>query len=61
METLEYHVIANKLMARYQRPCCMLTKTEESYQGSARGCDKVGVTEFKDICAATGVVDYVAG
>ena len=59
-------LIANKLMAKYQRPCCMLTKTTDkdgkiSYQGSARGCDKVGVTEFKDICAATGAVDYVAG
>jgi len=74
-------LIANKLMAKYQRPCCMLTKTvlisapcvnpitlkpepeinKVSYQGSARGCDMVGVTEFKDICAATQVVDYVAG
>ena len=72
-------LIANKLMAKYQRPCCMLTKTTEkvytkdandtlliaydkvSYQGSARGCDKVGVTEFKDICAETKVIDYVAG
>ena len=58
-------LIANKLMAKYQRPCCMLTRTEKdgaiSYQGSARGCDKVGVTEFKDICAATGIADYVAG
>lgn len=70
-------LIANKLMAKYQRPCCMLTKTTEpqyvkdknilevsykiSYQGSARGCDKVGVTEFKDICAGTQVCDYTVG
>ena len=54
-------LIANKIMARYQRPCCMLTKTEDSYQGSARGCDKVGVTEFKDICAETQVCDYTIG
>lgn len=76
-------LIANKLMARYQRPCCMLTKTitpgvsadleinekiihidtkpEVVYQGSARGCDKVGVTEFKDICAGTGVCEYTVG
>ena len=59
-------LIANKLMARYQRPCCMLTKTIDkdgyiSYQGSARGCDKVGVTEFKDICAATQVCEYTVG
>ena len=59
-------LVANKLMAKYQRPCCMLTKTVDkegniSYQGSARGCDKVGVTEFKDICAATQVCDYTIG
>lgn len=66
METLEYHVIANKLMAKYQRPCCILTKTEDkdnhiSYQGSARGCDKVGITDFKSICAATKVCEYTIG
>jgi len=67
METLELYVIANKFMAKYQRPCCILTKVEDketgeiSFQGSARGCDKVGVTEFKDICAATGVTLFVAG
>ena len=75
-------LIANKLMARYQRPCCILThRTEKvvhkyddpelkgvtvdeyihTYEGSARGCDKVGVTEFKDICAATRAVEYVVG
>lgn len=78
-------LVANKFMAKYQRPCCILTKVEEpieiktyvlndpkgnilatmttqiSYQGSARGCDKVGVTEFKDICAGTGLTMYVAG
>ena len=80
-------LIANKLMAKYQRPCCMLTKREceyqggeieyspnsvfpilhtkgekyISYEGSARGCDKVGVTEFKDICAGTGVCEYTIG
>ena len=59
-------LIANKIMAKYQRPCCILTKvTKEdgtvAYEGSARGCDKVGVTEFKDICAETGVTEFVAG
>lgn len=65
-------LIANKFMAKYQRPCCILTKVEEcyedeywyedgdcylttlktrvSYQGSARGCDKTGIANFKDIC-----------
>ena len=80
-------LVANKLMARYQRPCCMLTKVEHeykggeieyskssifpilhekgekyiTYEGSARGCDKVGVTEFKDICAATASCEYTVG
>lgn len=69
-------LIANKIMARYQRPCCMLTKRVEreidentgevveehiTYEGSARGCDKVGITEFKDICAETSVCNYTVG
>ena len=59
-------LIANKFMAKYQRPVCILTKVvddvnEVSYQGSARGCDKTGITDFKDICAATGVCMYTAG
>ena len=80
---------ANKIMAKYQRPCCILTKVEEvyesdpttygdcikldppfdppysikfiSYQGSARGCDTVGITEFKDICEATQCIRYATG
>lgn len=61
---------ANKIMAKYQRPCCILTKVTEkdekgitriSYQGSARGYDASGVTNFKDICENTGSVMYVAG
>jgi single-stranded-DNA-specific exonuclease len=64
---------ANKVMAKYQRPCCVLTKVEEtdkadtemytkiSYQGSARGCDIVGITEFKDICESSGLTLFVAG
>lgn len=64
---------ANKIMALYQRPCCVLTKHEEclpwdnnmviniNYSGSARGCDTAGVTEFKNICNDTGIVDFTAG
>lgn len=71
-------LIANKFMAKYQRPCCILTRVEEetgnlllsmppkkeikvSYQGSARGCDKADVTNFKDICEETGCVLYATG
>ena len=58
-------LVANKIMAKYQRPCAILTKTIKDdqvyYEGSARGCDIAGVTEFKDICEKTGVIEYVAG
>ena len=71
-------LIANKIMAKYQRPVCLLTKVTEfsqdippweetkekgivSYQGSARGCQKVGVTDFKSICAETGITMYQTG
>ena len=36
----------------FDPPRKMIIKT---YQGSARGCDKVGITDFKSICADTGV------
>lgn len=76
-------LIANKIMAKYQRPVCLLTKVtipkytididlppwEDqpspqliiTYQGSARGCQKVGITDFKSICADTGVTMYQTG
>lgn len=31
------------------------------YAGSARGCDKTGVTDFKSICAQTGLCNYTEG
>ena len=52
---------ANKIMAKYQRPCCILTKAENTYQGSARGCDKTGINNFKEICENTGVIMYAEG
>lgn len=60
-------LVANKFMAKYQRPCCILTKVIEenenliSYQGSARGCDKTGVSNFKDICENTNCIMYAEG
>ena len=59
-------LIANKFMAKYQRPCCILTRVEDengkiSYQGSARGCDKTGITNFKDICAETKRTIFTEG
>ena len=58
-------LIANKIMAKYQRPTCLLTKVIDngiiSYQGSARGCDKVGINDFKSICAGTDLTMYQVG
>ena len=70
-------LIANKIANKYQRPCCILSKTIETnpthmtmfqegseifvastgrilYQGSARGYEATGVTNFKTICEAAG-------
>ena len=75
-------LVANKIMAKYQRPVCILTKTEtkiqgmkiedlpwdeyeeiciKSYAGSARGCDKVGLLDFKQVCLDTKVCNYAQG
>ena len=75
-------LVANKIMAKYQRPVCILTRVETkiegmkiqdlpwdeyeevcvvSYAGSARGCDKTGITDFKQICLDTGVCNYAEG
>lgn len=71
---------ANKEMAKYECPCCILTKGEIPfeklpdnwkehannkgiicYQGSARGCDKKGITNFKDISIEFDKTIYAAG
>lgn len=58
-------LVANKFMSKYQRPCCILTKCQIDdkivYQGSARGCDLAGVSQFKDICAAAPGVTFAQG
>ena len=54
-------LIANKIMAKYQRPTLMLTKHDDLYTGSARGYSKSGIDNFKDICQATGLVEYAEG
>lgn len=54
-------LIANKLMSKYQRPCCILTETDEGYQGSARGCEIAGVNNFKEICRETRLTNYEEG
>ena len=64
-------LVANRLAAKYQRPCLVLTRVNEineqtnqienHYVGSGRGYSKVGPSVFKDQCQNTGVVDFVAG
>lgn len=54
-------LLANRLMAKYQRPCCVLTENGDIYQGSARGCDRVGITDFRKICEETGETVFTAG
>ena len=69
-------LIANKIMAKYQRPVLMLTKHliqenaidpdenihyDISYRGSARGYSKSGIENFKDICQETKLVEYAEG
>jgi len=54
-------LIANKIMAKYQRPVLMLTKHNGIYAGSARGYSKSGIENFKDICQETGLVEYAEG
>ena len=67
-------LIANKFMAKYQRPCCLLTKGEEYsgqtmdgyrhetvYAGSARGCSIAGVDDFKQLCLDTNDIGYAVG
>jgi single-stranded-DNA-specific exonuclease len=59
-------LIASKISAKYQKPCCILLKGinengQICYSGSARGCDTVGITNFKDICENTDLTLFAQG
>lgn len=55
-------LVANKIMAKYQRPCLVLTKTEKNtYEGSGRGYTKTGVNNLKQILEQCPEVVYVQG
>lgn len=54
-------LIANKLMAKYCRPCCILTLRDGIYEGSARGYEKGTVKDFKNVCEQTGLIEYAQG
>ena len=58
-------LIANKFMAKYQRPCCLLTRAnrngKETYEGSMRGYTKTGIDSFKEVLEQCPGIIYVEG
>ena len=60
-------LIANQLMAKYQRPVLLLNKCineetkEVSWEGSGRGYDKSSFENFKDFLNNSGLVMYGEG
>ena len=63
-------LIANKFMAKYQRPCAVLSyvpalpweeQAEDVYAGSMRGYERTGIKNFKDICAGARGTIYAMG
>jgi len=59
-------LIANKIMAEYQRPVALLiaTETEDglAWSGSARGYGKSSdLTDFRKFCEDSGLVVYAQG
>lgn len=72
-------LIANQLMAQYQRPVLLLNEVENeewatsangdklipfyytTWEGSARGCDKSALTDFRKFCQDSGLIEYAEG
>lgn len=55
-------LVANKHMAKYQRPCMVLTKTDHgTYEGSMRGYTKNGLMDFKAALEQCDGVEWVQG
>ena len=55
-------LVANKHMAKYQRPCMVLTKTDHgTYEGSMRGYTKNGLMDFKAALEQCDGVNWVQG
>lgn len=58
-------LIANKLMAEYQRPVALLVKTEKNgelaWSGSARGYEKSKLNDFRGFCRDSGLVYLAEG
>jgi single-stranded-DNA-specific exonuclease len=58
-------LVAMKFAAKYQRPCCVLTKGEYNgkicYSGSARNYSTVDLPSLKSVLEESGCVEYAAG
>ena len=58
-------LVANKMMNKYQKPCCVLTYSnregKETYDGSGRGYTKTGIESFKEVLEQCPGVIYVQG
>jgi single-stranded-DNA-specific exonuclease len=54
-------LVANKIMAKYQRCCAVLSDDGENCAGSMRGCGLTGIMDFKSICESSGVINWARG
>lgn len=54
-------LIANQLMAKYQRPVMLLNETDNGWEGSCRGYDKSSFEDFKEFITESGFALYSEG
>ena len=54
-------LIANQLMAKYQRPVLLLNKTEDGWEGSGRGYDKSKFDNLREFLKESDLVMYAEG
>jgi len=60
-------LVANKIQAKYQRPCLVLIKSktkddkEVFYRGSARNYNMSEIQDMRQLCEDTGDVEYAQG
>lgn len=60
-------LVANKIQAKYQHPCLVLTKSkgkddkEYYYRGSARNYSMSEIEDMRQLCEDTGDVEYAQG
>ena len=55
-------LVANKIMAKYQRPVCVVSKLSDgTYAGSMRGFTKTGIESFKEIAETSAACIWCRG